>query len=165
MMATFALDEKNLVRTRLDDLKCLNRHLVINESMAHFIEAISGEFRADWPVRAVQIDLDLVYSERSTQETRQNLDRLIERLVKLKINTVFLQAFADPDGDGTVGDVYFNNRHIPVRADLFAHAAHQIQIRGMKVFAWMPVLSFRFPDDDFNRRHGVMKKGLQRSFG
>ncbi len=61
----------------------------------------------------------------------------------MKISHVFLQAFADPQGDGKIKALYFPNRRLPVRADLFNFVAWQLQTRaGVKVFAWMPVLSF-----------------------
>ncbi|NWE37244.1 poly-beta-1,6-N-acetyl-D-glucosamine N-deacetylase PgaB, partial [Pseudomonas gingeri] len=56
---------------------------------------------------------------------------------------VFLQAFADPKGDGLVHSLYFPNRHLPVRADLFNRVTWQLRTRAhVNVFAWMPVLSF-----------------------
>ena len=65
----------------------------------------------------------------------------------MKVNTVFLQAFADPDGTGTIRSVYFPNKVLPVRANIFSHAVHQIIIRDMKVYAWMPTLSIELPDE------------------
>ncbi|WP_317985478.1 poly-beta-1,6-N-acetyl-D-glucosamine N-deacetylase PgaB, partial [Escherichia coli] len=66
-----------------------------------------------------------------------------QRVYDMKISHVFLQAFSDPRGDGRIGALYFPNRWLPVRADLFNFVAWQLQTRaGVKVFAWMPVLSF-----------------------
>jgi hypothetical protein len=45
------------------------------------------------------------------------------------VNTVYLQAFSDPDANGSADMVYFPNRHIPMRADLFNRVAWQIQTR------------------------------------
>jgi len=64
------------------------------------------------------------------------------------VNTVYLQAFADPDGDGNTDALYFPNRHLPVRADLFSRAAWQLRTRvGVSVYAWLPVLSYDLPPD------------------
>lgn len=155
---SFALDEKGLVMANLTDAAVLNRWMVLNVPMDHFIDQLNASGRNQDPIRAVQVDLDLVYSAASDRETDDNLGKLIHRLVELKVNTVFLQAFADPEGTGNIRQVYFNTRLLPVRADIFAHAAHQIKYRGMKVFAWMPSLSFIYPDESFNQTHAVRKR-------
>lgn len=36
----------------------------------------------------------------------------------MQISTVYLQAFADPDGDGLVKEVWFPNRLLPMKADI-----------------------------------------------
>ena len=79
--------------------------------------------------------------------TEENLSRLIERIARLRPNQVYLQAYADPKGDSVIREVYFPNRHLPMRADLLNRAVWQLETRaGVQVFAWMPVLSFRLPD-------------------
>ncbi len=93
-------------------------------------------------VRAAQVDLDYVYDEDPLQQ-KSNLDGLLERIKELQISHVFLQAFADPDGDGVADALYFPNRHLPVRADLFSRVAWQLKTRSeVRVFAWMPLLAF-----------------------
>ena len=98
--------------------------------------------------RVMQIDLDYVYDpDPVVQEA--NLSKLLERVVALHPRTVYLQAFADPSGDGIAASVYFPNRHLPMRADLFARAAWQLRTRAhVKVYAWMPVIAFRLPASD-----------------
>lgn len=105
--------------------------------------------RFDEPVRerVLHIDLDAVHDENAAQAAR-NLDALIERVATLGPSHVYLQAFADPDGDGVADAMYFPNRHLPMRADLFNRVAWQLASRaGVKVFAWMPVLGFRLGGD------------------
>ncbi|WP_040071994.1 poly-beta-1,6-N-acetyl-D-glucosamine N-deacetylase PgaB [Pseudomonas batumici] len=94
------------------------------------------------PLRVMHIDLDDVYDpDPARQEI--NLGKMIQRVVDMGANSVFLQAFADPEGDGLARSLYFPNRHLPVRADLFDRAAWQLRTRAhVKVFAWMPVLAF-----------------------
>lgn len=46
------------------------------------------------------------------------------------ITTVYLQAFADPAGDGLVKAVYFPNRWLPVKADIFSRIAWQLRTRA-----------------------------------
>src|SRR5690606_13218935 len=92
--------------------------------------------------RVMHIDLDYVYDANPAQQSK-NVDKLIQRVFEMKITHVFLQAYADPDGGGTVKALYFPNRWLPVRADLFNYLSWQLQTRtGVKVYAWMPVLSF-----------------------
>jgi biofilm PGA synthesis lipoprotein PgaB len=93
-------------------------------------------------LRVAQIDLDYVYDPIPSQQ-EENLGRLLDRIKELGISHVFLQAFADPDGDGGADAVYFPNRHLPVRADLFNRVAWQLKTRAnVRVYAWMPMLSF-----------------------
>ncbi len=93
-------------------------------------------------VRAAQVDLDYVYDEDPVQQER-NLGRLLDRIKALGLSHVFLQAFADPDADGGAQALYFPNRHLPVRADLFSRAAWQLKTRAnVQVYAWLPLLSF-----------------------
>lgn len=98
------------------------------------------------PMRAVQVDLDYVYDPDPAQQDR-NLSRLLDRIKRMHPSVVWLQAYADPDGDGVADAVYFPNRHLPVRADLFSRVSWQLRTRaGVRVYAWMPVLAFRFPN-------------------
>ncbi len=131
-------------------LSALRRTLVMfNHSEADLIEALRQPNQYDGQARPIErvvhVDLDYVYDpDPAQQET--NLSRLLERILILKPSTVYLQAFADPDGDGVADQVYFPNRHLPVRADLFSRVAWQLRTRtGVRVYAWMPALSFRLP--------------------
>jgi len=95
--------------------------------------------------RAMHVDLDYVYDPDPAQQER-NLSALLERVQAVGPRSVFLQAFADPDGDGAADALYFPNRHLPMRADLFNRVAWQLRTRtGVQVYAWMPVLAFRLP--------------------
>jgi len=97
------------------------------------------------PTRAVQVDLDYVYDPDPAQQDR-NLSKLLDRIKRMHPSQVWLQAYADPDGDGVADAVYFPNRHLPMRADLFSRVAWQLRTRaGVSVYAWMPVIAFRFP--------------------
>ncbi len=97
------------------------------------------------PQRIMHVDLDYVYDPDPEQQYR-NVSALFDRVVALGANTVYLQAFSDPDGNGTASGLYFPNRHLPMRADLFNYVAWQLLNRyGAKVYAWMPVLGFEIP--------------------
>ncbi|HXV76873.1 MAG TPA: poly-beta-1,6-N-acetyl-D-glucosamine N-deacetylase PgaB [Candidatus Polarisedimenticolaceae bacterium] len=95
------------------------------------------------PLRAAQVDLDYVY-DADPERQEINLGLLLDRIEQLEISHVFLQAFADPDGDGAADALYFPNRRLPVRADLFNRAAWQLRTRAhVRVFAWLPLLAYR----------------------
>jgi biofilm PGA synthesis lipoprotein PgaB len=97
----------------------------------------------------MHVDLDYIYDADPVQQ-EDNLSRLLERIAAMGVNTVYLQAFADPDGNGAAESVYFPNRHLPMRADLFNRVAWQIQTRTRvrRVYAWMPMLAWELPAAD-----------------
>ncbi len=108
-------------------------------------------------IRLAHVDLDYVF-DKNPERQEQNLSLLLDRIRKLGINTVYLQAFADPDGDGNVNALYFPNRHLPMRADLFNRVAWQLEtLAEVHVYAWMPVLAFEFPED-----HPLAKRYLEK---
>ena len=139
MRTSLTLFEESAVHS---DMFRLGRYLAVaNPDLGDFSSAILLPPR-DQIVRVAQVDLDYVYDPDLAQQTA-NLDRLLDRINALEISHVFLQAFSDPDADGGADAVYFPNRHIPVRADLFNRVAWQLRTRAnVKVFAWLPMLSF-----------------------
>lgn len=110
---------------------------------------LTWELRQPTPdaiVRAVQVDLDYIYDPDPKQQER-NLGLLLDRIKAMGATEVWLQAFADPDGEDSAGAVYFPNHVLPMRADLFSRVAWQLRTRcGVEVYAWMPVLGWRLPD-------------------
>ena len=124
------------------DLDNIPRLLISgNPSIKAFASQVT-QIQEREPVRVMHVDLDYVYDKDPAQQ-RKNIDKLIQRVYDMKITHVFLQAFSDPLGDGTVKALYFPNRRLPMRADLFNFVAWQLQTRGgVKVYAWMPVLAF-----------------------
>jgi biofilm PGA synthesis lipoprotein PgaB len=100
----------------------------------------------DRPQKIVHVDLDYVYDPDPAQQER-NLGHLLDRIGSLGVNSVYLQAFSDPDGNGSADAVYFPNRHLPMRADLFNRVAWQIRTRTpvKRLYAWMPMLSWELP--------------------
>ena len=129
-------------------MRSINRYLIDQETGLQTIdEILSNRVWEPEELRIVHVDIDYVYDDDPIQQ-EQNLDRLIERIYNYGVTTVYLQAFADPDGDGVADALYFPNRHLPVRADLFNRVAWQLKKRAnVKVYAWMPVLSFDLGDD------------------
>ena len=118
--------------------------LMANPGLERFADLITPDSDPQ-PMRAAQVDLDYVYDPDPARQ-EANLGLLLDRMQAMGVNTVFLQAFADPDGDGAADAVYFPNRHLPVRADLFNRAAWQLRTRSnVAVYAWMPVTAFTSP--------------------
>lgn len=111
----------------------------------------------DRPQKIMHVDLDYVYDADPAQQER-NLGHLLERIVAMGVNTVYLQAFADPDGNGSADAVYFPSRHVPMRADLFNRAAWQIRTRTpvKRLYAWIPMLAWELPASDPAARDRVV---------
>lgn len=103
----------------------------------------------DRTTKAAHIDLDYIYDPDPNQREK-NLGALLDRIKALGINTVYLQAFADPDANGAADYVYFPNRNIPMRADLFNRVAWQIATRTQvkRIYAWMPMIAWELPQNN-----------------
>jgi len=99
--------------------------------------------------KAAHIDLDYIYDPDPIQREK-NLGLLLDRIKTLGINTVYVQAFADPDGNGAADYVYFPNRNIPMRADFFNQVTWQIAKRTQikRIYAWMPMLAWQLPQNN-----------------
>lgn len=135
----------------IDDLTRIHRELIIaNPALSDFAYMLNSIGSPD-PIRMIHVDLDYVYDRDPIQQNK-NLGLLLDRVKAFNINTVYLQAFVDGDGDGNVDALYFPNRHLPMRADLFNRVAWQLRTRaGVDVYAWMPVLAFDFGEETYAR--------------
>lgn len=97
--------------------------------------------------RIVQVDLDMVYDPDPVQ-AEKNLDKLLDRIKDLRVTTVYLQAFSDDDSTGDIRNVYFPNRVLPMKQDLFSRVVYQLKGKAeMEVYAWMPMLSLDLPEE------------------
>lgn len=137
-----------------DNSEHINRFLVSdNITGKQFANALKP-YSFKTPERLVHVDLDYVYDPNPEQQEK-NLSALLDRIFELQITTVYLQAFADPDGDGNADSLYFPNNHLPVKSDLFSRVAWQLKTRAnVKVYAWMPVTAFEL-GNDFYQKNGV----------
>ncbi len=149
----FSLTLKDGKNSLQQDNNTIKRLLIQgNPPLANFVYSLRHPFPEE-PIRVAHVDLDYIYDPDPIQED-SNLSQLLDRIKAMKINTVFLQAFADPDGDGNADALYFPNRHMPVRKDLFNRVAWQLETRSLvNVYAWMPVLSFVMPGTKAMRVH------------
>lgn len=135
-------DGRNELATSRGELLDLGRHLMRGNPGVDALGLALLHPPAQPILRVAQVDLDYVYDEDPVQQER-NLGLLLDRIQALGLSHVFLQAFADPDADGGAQQLYFPNRHLPVRADLFSRAAWQLKTRAnVLVYAWLPLLSF-----------------------
>jgi biofilm PGA synthesis lipoprotein PgaB len=155
MPITFSLDDNTERPNSVQDLGKINRALIdANPNEQVLINILKNKVEYDRQ-RVVHIDLDYVYDKDEVQMWK-NLDVLVERIKSLAPTTVYLQAFADPDGDGVADALYFQNRHLPVRADIFSRVARQLNTRsGVNVYAWMPVLSYDLPNKNLQTKLSV----------
>lgn len=94
----------------------------------------------------MHVDLDYIY-DKNPEQVERNLGHLLDRIREMGVNTVYLQAFSDPDANGSADMVYFPNRYLPMRADLFNRVAWQISTRTSvnRVYAWMPLMAWELP--------------------
>lgn len=127
---------------RMDTLMSSPRFLVADDpTIGAFASAVRG-MESPATMRIMHVDLDYIYDP-DPEQTNENLGALVQRVRDMGVTHVFLQAYADPEGDGLVRSLYFPNRWLPMRADLFNRVAWQLRNRAsVDVFAWMPVLSF-----------------------
>lgn len=173
MPVAMTLSDKPASPARLDRM---DRVLTMGDPR---VADLAQQLRFDAPVRerVLHVDLDHVHDDDPAQQER-NLDALVARVWRLGPTHVYLQAFADPDGNGVAEALYFPNRHLPMRADLFNRVAWQLMTRAeVKVFAWMPVLAFAMdgpvvvsarhggPDPDQYRRLTPFDAGARARIG
>ncbi|NBV75587.1 MAG: poly-beta-1,6-N-acetyl-D-glucosamine N-deacetylase PgaB [Methylococcaceae bacterium] len=127
----------------LADAPLMKRMMIADDPDAkRFAETVKSQ-RVDQHLRVVHLDMDYIYDEDEDQ-TNRNISAVLERIKASGANTVFLQAYSDPDGDGNADQLYFPNRHLPVRRDLFNHVAWQLRTRAaVKVYAWMPIMAYK----------------------
>jgi len=130
------------------DIDVLRRLIMTDNPDARQFAEIVSKLRTDRPLRIAHVDMDFLY-DKDSKQTERNIEAEIQRISNMHINTVFLQAYSDSDGDGNADALYFPNRHLPVKQDLFSHVAWQLKTRaGVNVYAWMPIFAYqnKFPD-------------------
>lgn len=127
----------------LADISALRRLIMVdNPDVGQFAELVTG-LRSDKSLRVAHLDMDYLY-DKDPEQTEHNLDAVIQRIKDMHINTVYLQAYADPDGDGNADALYFPNRHLPVKQDLFSRVAWQLKMKArVRVYAWMPIMAYQ----------------------
>lgn len=126
---------------KIDNPNYLSRFIVFGNPSAKEILKLSNHEVEKYPILAAQLDIDMIYDE-MPQQFERNIDLTVGKLQGQNVNTVFLQAFSDTDGDGNVDEVYFHTDKMPVKADVFNHVVNRLKAGGMQVYAWVPLLSY-----------------------
>lgn len=133
----------------LADISAMKRLIVTNNADVDQFARLIKEQRIGQALVVAHIDMDYLYDE-SLEQTSRNINALVQRIQSSCVNTVFLQAFSDPDSDGIAEQLYFPNRHLPVRRDLFNHVALLLRSQAeVKVYAWLPIMAYKanLPDE------------------
>ncbi len=140
MPITMELNDGN---NTLADLATLRRLILVdNPEIKQFVDMVTTQ-RSNNALRVAHLDMDYLY-DKDPRQTERNLDAVVQRIKNMHINTVFLQAYADPDGDGNADALYFPNRHLPIRQDLFNRVAWQLKtVARVKIYAWLPILAYQ----------------------
>lgn len=127
----------------LADAAVMKRMMITDDINAKQFGDVVEKQRTGQELRVAHVDMDYIYDD-DEEQTARNLNLLLERIKASGANTVFLQAFSDPDGDGNADKLYFPNRHLPVRRDLFNHVALQLRSKaGVRVYAWLPMMAYK----------------------
>lgn len=134
---------------KLTDKSCLNRYIIFDNPSNREILAMLNHISKKENVIAGQVDIDMIYNELPEQFER-NINATIDKLNAMDVNVVFLQTFADEDGDGDVNEVYFYTDKMKVKADVFSHITIKLKEAGFKVYAWMPILSYPWMSENPN---------------
>ena len=126
---------------KLNNPDFLSRFIIYGNPSSSEVEKMLKHISPAQGMNAGQLDIDMIYDPMPEQFER-NIDAAINKLYDMRANTVFLQTFADEDGDGNVDQVYFHTDQVKVKADVLSHVTMRLQTAGFKVFAWMPILSY-----------------------
>jgi biofilm PGA synthesis lipoprotein PgaB len=152
---SFSLNDR---RTSPGNSGVIERFLVYkNPDLDYLLRFLKIKPDEPQALRVMQLDMDMIYDPDPVQ-VEKNLSAVLDRVKDMKVTTVYLQAFADPEGTGNVQSVYFPNRVLPVRMDLFNRVVHQLRSRCLvEVYAWMPILSIILPDQEKTKALRVRK--------
>jgi len=140
MPITFSLDD-GFLRPG-DGLSDIPRNLMEkNPSLQDLMWSLQATLEPD-AKRVVFLPLDRLYSADPAERERL-LSTTVERIARMSPSNVVLQAW-HAGGSGEMESVYFPNRALPVRADLFNRVAWQLFTRaGVRVYGALPVSSTR----------------------
>ena len=142
MPVSITLDDG--INTPQVPLTAMRRLLIVhNPPLAEFAGEMAGPILPA-PVRVVEVSLDAVV-DADPRAQEKKLSALLDRMLALAPTHVFLHAFSDAP-QGALGQAYFPNRQVAMRADLFNRVAWQLATRSfVKVFAALPAALAQMP--------------------
>ncbi len=127
------------------DLSVINRLLITDDPPLPAFAALVGNLGGERTPHTVRVNLDSIWS-RSPRVEASREAAIIRRVQASGASAVYLQAYSDPDRNGAVDAMYFHNRHLPVRADLFGAMAERLkEASGARIYALMPAQLARAP--------------------
>ncbi len=142
---TFALDDET---SHAGNPAAIKRIIICdNPDERQFLQLLADTPPPLKPLKTAQLDLDLLFHA-NPLELETNIDQAIDWLQRSQVNTVFLQAFADDQGDGNIRQVYFYTTAAPVKQDVFSHVTARLKAAGFQVYAWMPTLAGQWLTQD-----------------
>ncbi len=130
------------------DSSKIPRHMLEeNPTLLQFIEGFKRLFALSGKERVAQASLDLIFDKDPEVQAR-NIDRFLDRMVLLRPSSVYLQAFSGgaPGEGANIKELYFPNSHMAMKADLLSRVARSLGVRGIQVYACMPL--FRLEGKD-----------------
>jgi len=110
----------------------------------------------DEDTRSVEIDPGTVLAD-GPRQIEANIDRLIGKIARMNVNTVYLRACADADDDGSAESAYFPTEVLPVKIDLLGKVTAKLRSEGVAVYAVVPTLAVHLPDQFKSRRLVVLE--------
>lgn len=142
MPIAMTLDTK--VNRPSGDLSTIGRLLLMQDPpLDSFVHMMRNPV-PDSVLRTIRIDLDDIYDP-DPEKMQTNLDAVVERVYQYGITHVLVKGFSDAGNSSMAQQLYFPNRHMPMRADLFNHVTWQLKTRaGVITYAWLPVFDFDF---------------------
>ncbi len=103
------------------------------------------------PVRLLHADLDYLHDEDVAQR-ESNISSFVDRVKNMGVNTVFLQAYAEPEAGAPIREMYYENPILPVRSNIFPVVASLLRKNNIVVFAWMPVHTYNIGEHSTHPR-------------
>jgi len=154
---------------RLSDAKKNNIHRLSeiyrdyyaeDAGLNHLIEAVNLWKKPQIKhIRSIRIDLDSIYDP-DPAKVEKNLSDLLNRVHKYQITTVFLKGYVGDKVHGDAKEMYFPNRHLPMKADLMNRVTWQLHTRGgVQVYAWMPIIGYDFGREDLLVKSSIAGQG------
>ena len=112
-------------------------------------------------LRGIDVHPNILFED-TAEGIEKNIMAFVHRAAGLGVNTVFAHAFTKPNAKGAYAAAYFDTGIVPTRAEILRPLAEALALRGIAVYAVMPMLSFDLTETDSNNSMMVMSKRMGR---